>query len=1372
VAASLALVGTGLTAPAAATTASAVNVDYANFSDLSNIAMVGASSIAAGSALQLTYNGDSSEAGGFWLTTPIDTARDFTSHFRYETVAGTGPPGDGFTFTIQNAGTSALGSCGVGLGYAASACDASPAISPSEAYGFDALDGNEVLDGTDGTLSDAGTAYVDPHDGTIEQAWVDYDATTHTLRLFTAAAGAAKPSTATAQRTIADLSTWTGSTYLGFTGGIDTNVLTQIVKSWSVHQPLDAPGTVTAVAGAAGAAAGQAPITVSWSPPADDPNSTQVTSYTVYRSTDAGTRGTSIGTVAVSGLADKTQPSFTDNTAVGGTAYYYTVTDTANGVESPGTTSGQVTAPKTLPSAPLNLAVDSTVSGQAVPTGGGSVTLSWTAPTDFGGDASVTYDVFRSVNGAAFTKLGNVSQTGYTDSDLVAAHYAYKVEAVNSQGDGPASGTVVADIATVVSAPVAAAGAPQDPTLAVDGQGRTVLSWTAPTDTGGSTVNHYSVYRAVGNESAPSTSFTLYQDGVTATTLPTQTLTAGTGFVSYYVVAVLANDVVSPASNTATVFVPEAPVVQTVSSPANGEVVVTAAIPNLPANVSVSYTALAFDAAGACPTCTSTPDGNGADISGIGSGDWRFRVVPTTTYAGSSALGPASALTSTALTLHTIRYVSAAIGGDGTDCTVQATPCATIGHAVSRAASGDEVLVSPGTYPEGADIATNAGPITGSFGFFYTGVAVTKPMQLVASSSDGNPVVIDATGHNNGLVVDLGDNFDNTGGGSSPATVSPDVTVSGFTIENANAEGLFAFNSDAIRIANNTIRNNDKGSFTTSIADDLGECTANGNVPGDCGEGLHLDGITRSVVIDNTVEDNSGGILIDDGLSQFPRVSVPNEGNTITHNTVVDNSLDCGITIAGHDPSTLLGGFALGIFNNVISNNVSRGNGADGEGAGVLLAVGSPGDAVYQNTIRGNVIENDGLPGVTMHAHDPLAYMDDNIIEANQITSTGLGGADGKAGDPSAGVTGTAGIVVLGLAANPIGGTVIQDNLIRAVHYGIYLNEASPNLSANSYAGVSVPVTSVPAPRNVYAGRGPTGHLVVSSGNAGHATDFGGALAAPPAVGGVPTWNPNMLGPGQGYWSGALTPVYVARTTAGRIAVRSNTVSWTNLPVPTSGGRAVAFTASPAVAGSSAIDNGLSGGNSTVGIAAISTHGDLWLTSIVIGPHANVVGISRGWRNFGRPAGTMLPGTPALAGLFFTNMAWSGAKNGYLYSLSFDPSTADWHGVGSPWVKHGYKAITVAAATSPDGYRTALLLGNPNGSHPGLRMAELVYVGGVAGRLTAVNAIAYGQPGIAVATNGLTASYSDSASALHAIGTVTKNLRTLMVGGASAVGLN
>ncbi|MDQ1683848.1 MAG: Legume lectin domain, partial [Frankiaceae bacterium] len=204
---------------ALATPTTGVNVDFADFSDVSSLSMVGATSVGAGSALQLTNNTDGNQAGAFWLTTPIDTTRDFASHFRYQTVAGTGSPGNGFTFTIDNAGTSALGSCGAGLGYAASACNANGAITPSEAYGFDAADGNAILDGTNGTLTDSGATYVDPHDGTFEQAWIDYDAVTHELSLYTADMNTPKPSTPTAQRTIANLSAWTGSTYLGFTGG-------------------------------------------------------------------------------------------------------------------------------------------------------------------------------------------------------------------------------------------------------------------------------------------------------------------------------------------------------------------------------------------------------------------------------------------------------------------------------------------------------------------------------------------------------------------------------------------------------------------------------------------------------------------------------------------------------------------------------------------------------------------------------------------------------------------------------------------------------------------------------------------------------------------------------------------------------------------------------------------------------------------------------------------------------------------------------------------------------------------------------------------------------------------------------------------------
>ena len=1356
-----------------ATLAAAVNVEFADFGDTSALSLVGSAAGTAGNALQLTDETTGNQAGAVWLTSPLDTARDFATHFRYETLAGAADVGDGFTFTIQNAGTSALGSCGTGLGYAADACDASGAISPSEAFAFDAAAGDEIFGGTDGTLSDANATYADPHDGTVEQAWIDYVAATHTLTLYTAAGNAAKPVTPTAQRVITDLSTWTGAAYVGFTGATSADLLSQTVDSWSVHQPLAAPESADATAGTAGLAAGNSAVDVTWSPPADDPDSTIVTSYTVYRSTDSSSRGSAIATVDVGDLADPAQPAFTDDGVTPATAYYYTVTDTANGLESPGTATGKVTAPKTLPTAPQSLAVDSTVSGQAVATGAGSVTLSWTAPADFGGDSGVGYDVYRSVNGGGYVKIATAVQTaGYTDDNLNAAHYAYKVKAVNTQGSGPDSNVVTADITTVMTAPVAAAAAPQDPTLSLDGKGRTVLSWTAPTDTSGSTVDHYSVYRAIGTPTAPSTSYTLYQDNVTATSLPTQLVTAGTGFVSYQVVAVLANAAVSPASSAATVFVPSAPVVQSVTNPANGTVTVTASNANLPTGVSVSYAALAYDANGLCAACVSTPDGNGADVAGLGSGGWRFRLVPTTSYGGNTALGPASAL-STTVTLHTIRYVAAAIGDDAGDCTVAATPCATITRAVAQAVSGDEVLVGPGTYAEGADISTGSGPLPGSYGFFYTGVAVTKPLQLIADSTSNDPVVIDATGRNNGLVIDLGDNFDNsTNGSSSGPVITPAVVVSGFTIQNAEAEGLFAFNSDALRIANNVIQDNDR-SFGTSIADDLGECAADGNVAGDCGAGLHLDGITRSVVIDNTVRNNSGGILIDDGLSSYPQVSVPTEGNAITHNTVEDNSHGSGITIAGHDQSTLFGGFALGIFNNVVSGNTSSGNGAAGAGAGILLTVAAAGDAVYQNTVRGNVLANDSLPGVTVHAHEALAYMDDNVVESNQITSTGLGPVGGTVGDPAAGADATTGIAVLGSAADPVGGTVIRDNVISAVHYGVFLNEASSlAVSGNGFSAVSVPVRSIPGPKNVYVGRGTNGHLLVNRGGINQASDLGGSLAAPPAVGAVPTWNPNALGAGVGYWTGSLAPMYVARTTAGRIAVRSDSVSWTNLPAPTSRGRLVTFIGTPAAAGSSALDNGLNGGQSLLGVAALSNIGDLWLTSLRIGPNRNVAGISQPWRNFGKPVGTALIGTPALTGLFFANTAWAAAKNGYLYSLKFDSSTADWRSGGHTWARRSYHAVTVAASTSPDGYRTALLLATPNGTLPGYHLSQVIFVGGVAGRLKALKPIAQGQPAVAVATNGVTDAFPGGASVLVTTGAIVKNLRTVMPGGVGAVALN
>ena len=98
--------------------------------------------------------------------------------------------------------------------------------------------------------------------------------------------------------------------------------------------------------------------------------------------------------------------------------------------------------------------------------------------------------------------------------------------------------------------------------------------------------------------------------------------------------------------------------------------------------------------------------------------------------------------------------------------------------------------------------------------------------------------------------------------------------------------------------------------------------------------------VSDSRVFANHVFGNSGGILLTDEFG-------PTHDNTIMRNVVEDNPFDCGITVASHnsgvDPVTLhkMRSFA-GIYDNLIAGNVVRGNGLQGEGAGVLIAAAFP----------------------------------------------------------------------------------------------------------------------------------------------------------------------------------------------------------------------------------------------------------------------------------------------------------------------------------------------------------------------------------------------------------------------------------------------
>lgn len=109
----------------------------------------------------------------------------------------------------------------------------------------------------------------------------------------------------------------------------------------------------------------------------------------------------------------------------------------------------------------------------------------------------------------------------------------------------------------------------------------------------------------------------------------------------------------------------------------------------------------------------------------------------------------------------------------------------TIGAAVTAAAAGDTIQVAAGTYKEDVD--------------------VTKSLSLVGAGSA--TTIIDATGLANGVNVD--------GSAAAPKSGVSGVVVSGFTVENANFQGIIVQNASFVTIWNNQVLNNNKSLVTS-----------------------------------------------------------------------------------------------------------------------------------------------------------------------------------------------------------------------------------------------------------------------------------------------------------------------------------------------------------------------------------------------------------------------------------------------------------------------------------------------------------------------------------------------------------------------------
>jgi parallel beta-helix repeat protein len=217
--------------------------------------------------------------------------------------------------------------------------------------------------------------------------------------------------------------------------------------------------------------------------------------------------------------------------------------------------------------------------------------------------------------------------------------------------------------------------------------------------------------------------------------------------------------------------------------------------------------------------------------------------------------------------------------------------------------------------------------------------------------------------------------------------------------------------STRITIENNLVRENDTyGPFNPLCVDQ----------PDDCGEAIHLQSVTNSIVRNNVVRDNIGGILLTDEDG-------PTSGNLIAENTVLNNTLDCGITLASHHFSLQAPAApdVAGVYRNTILHNTSNGNGA----AGIGVFAGPPGAAAWGNTVANNTAMNNGFAGIMIHSHTPLQYVDNNVITNNTLSGNGIDD-DNPIDDAPTGISVFSAVI-------PIPNTVISANHVSGEYYGI-----------------------------------------------------------------------------------------------------------------------------------------------------------------------------------------------------------------------------------------------------------------------------------------------------------------------------------------------
>jgi len=391
-------------------------------------------------------------------------------------------------------------------------------------------------------------------------------------------------------------------------------------------------------------------------------------------------------------------------------------------------------------------------------------------------------------------------------------------------------------------------------------------------------------------------------------------------------------------------------------------------------------------------------------------------------------------------------YVSPSGKSGAADRNCRSAAYSTVQAAVDAAPSGATVVVCRGSYTEDVIIST----------------------PLTLTGKDG--AVIDGSSTATGSCDQLGP----SGPGTAPCLAgitikSGHVKIQGLKVTGAIGEGILATGSlsggsiSHVVIQGNRVVDNNTGGIPPSTTSPYPQCVEANQIPGDCGEGIHLMGVTNSTVSHNFVSGNEGGVLLTDEFG-------PTHGNVVSHNVITKNPFDCGVTVPGHNPSALDSSgnrqpSKAGVYDNVISHNRITDNGLQGEGAGVLFANASAGTASYDNLVEHNYIAGNELPGVTMHAHTlasgQFEDLNGNRIVHNTIAKNNVGSGDSL--DGAASDNATTGILVF---SGTVPVTVkIAHNRIRNDQYGVWLGvhgHTTATMSHNVFQHVTTDVFTSP----------------------------------------------------------------------------------------------------------------------------------------------------------------------------------------------------------------------------------------------------------------------------------------------------------------------